>query len=76
MNTNRNHKNVPERGIDKKRRTFLKDGLIYGTLAGIAGMTSLTGCSKNAEEEMSPAEDLMREHGVLERVLLNHGTFD
>ena len=70
MNTNRNHKNVPERGIDNKRRIFLKDGLIYGTLAGIAGVTSLTGCSKNAEEEMSPAEDLMREHGVLNRILL------
>lgn len=55
---------------DNKRRTFLKDGLIYGTLAGIAGVTSFTGCSENTEEEISPAEDLMREHGVLNRILL------
>jgi len=49
---------------------FLKEGLIYGTLAGIAGMTGFTGCSENAKEEISPAEDLMREHGVLNRILL------
>jgi hemerythrin-like domain-containing protein len=70
MNTNRNNRNVHERDIDNKRRTFLKDGLIYGTLAGIAGVASFTGCSENSEEEISPAEDLMREHGVLNRILL------
>ena len=70
MKTNRNNRNVPESDPDNNRRMFLKEGLIYGTLAGIAGMTAFTGCSENAEEEISPAEDLMREHGVLNRILL------
>ena len=48
--------------------------------AAVAGSLLLAGCSESseptetategAEEEVSPAEDLMREHGVLKRVLL------
>lgn len=70
MKTNRNNRTVPERDPDNKRRSFLKNGLIYGSLAGIAGMTTFTGCNENTEVEISPAEDLMREHGVLNRILL------
>jgi hemerythrin-like domain-containing protein len=74
MKTNWNDNNIPERVADIKRRAFLKNGLLYGSLAGIAGMSSLTGCSEKAEEEISPAEDLMREHGVLNRILLIYDT--
>jgi hypothetical protein len=64
------------------RRRFL-------TAAGLTGGAVLAGCGAAAtggkgsaamkepgeegEEEVSPGEDLMREHGVLERVLLVYG---
>ncbi|KAA9325195.1 hemerythrin domain-containing protein [Adhaeribacter soli] len=53
------------------RRDFLKKSA-YGTFAGIAGVGFLSGCTEKSEEEeeISPAEDLMREHGVLNRILL------
>ena len=70
MKTNWNDNGISEGVPDIKRRALLKNGLLYGTLAGIAGMSSLNGCSEKAEEEISPAEDLMREHGVLNRILL------
>ncbi len=52
------------------RRAFLKSGIIVGTSA-IAGL-SLSSAAETGkkEEEVSPPEDLMREHGVLKRVLL------
>src|SRR5262245_20365636 len=62
------------------RRQFLE------ALAGVSGSLLLTACLKSPEsaaskekegmnksdegEEVSPAEDLMREHGILKRVLL------
>ena len=65
---------------DNERRRFL------GVLASGTALV-LTGCAsgpraglgkteselENHEEEVSPAEDLMREHGVLKRVLLVYG---
>jgi len=74
MKTNWCDISFTERIPDIRRRAFLKNGLLYGTFAGIAGMSSLTGCSEKAEEEISPAEDLMREHGVLNRILLIYDT--
>jgi len=55
------------------RRAFLRSGIIVGTSA-IAGL-SLSSAAKpeEKEEEVSPPEDLMREHGVLKRVLLVYG---
>jgi hemerythrin-like domain-containing protein len=53
-----------------KRREFIRNGILFGTVTGIAGLSLATGCSKEAGEGISPAEDLMREHGVLERILL------
>ncbi|MDP4224257.1 MAG: hemerythrin domain-containing protein [Bacteroidota bacterium] len=53
-----------------KRREFIKNGVLLGTLTGIAGMNLLSGCSREGEEGISPAEDLMREHGVLRRITL------
>jgi hypothetical protein len=61
---------------ERTRRTFIRAGLIAGA-STFAGAT-LFGASNDkkkeeGEEEVSPAEDLMREHGVLKRVLLIYG---
>ncbi len=49
------------------RREFLKSGLILGGTAAFAGLTA---CHEEGEDDVSPAEDLMREHGVLNRIML------
>jgi hemerythrin-like domain-containing protein len=60
---------------DSNRRDFAKKGLIV-TLSAVAGINLLPSC-KNKEEKgkgegqkVSPPEDLMQEHGLLNRVLL------
>ena len=61
------------------RRTFVKKGLII-TLSGVAGISLISGCKGNEEDEdeegqkVSPPEDLMQEHGLLNRVLLIYDT--
>ena len=52
------------------RRDFLRNGMLLGTIAGFAGLSLITGCRGESGEGISPAEDLMREHGVLDRILL------
>ena len=55
------------------RRAFLRSGIIVGTSA-IAGLSLSSAAEpEKKEEEVSPPEDLMREHGVLKRVLLVYG---
>jgi hemerythrin-like domain-containing protein len=59
------------------RRIFLKSGIIFGG-AALAGAGLLSGAEKRKkgdekEGEVGPPEDLMREHGVLKRVLLIYG---
>jgi hemerythrin-like domain-containing protein len=58
------------------RRSFVKQGLRAG-LIGLAGASLLTACDggKGEEKEVSPPEDLMQEHGLLNRILLiyDHG---
>jgi hemerythrin-like domain-containing protein len=61
------------RGDD--RRSWLRDSaLLMGGAATLVTATSLLGAKKESkgeqDEDVSPAEDLMREHGVLKRVLL------
>ena len=57
------------------RRTFVRQGLIV-SLSGLAGISLLSGCKDKEEkgegegQEVSPPEDLMQEHGVLNRILL------
>jgi hemerythrin-like domain-containing protein len=59
------------------RRVFLKSGIIFSgaTLAGAALLHGAETEKKSNEEEaeVGPPEDLMREHGVLKRVLLIYG---
>jgi len=66
---------------ERTRRSFLRASLASRTGIVVAGCASsgagLRGESARAEsgsdeEEVSPGEDLMREHGVLNRVLLVH----
>jgi hypothetical protein len=57
-----------------KRREFIKKTVCIGTVAGIAGLGVISGCKNESAEEISPAEDLMREHGVLNRILLIYDT--
>src|ERR1700720_429414 len=49
------------------RRAFIKAGLVFGV--SVSGGRLVRGAEED-EQEVSPAEDLMREHGVLKRVLL------
>jgi hemerythrin-like domain-containing protein len=60
---------------ERARRRFLKDAVGVGgaVLAAAAGFRASAAERKQAEEEVSPTEDLMREHGVLRRVLLVYG---
>ena len=75
----------PDDAPDPTRRRFLHTGLIVGVsaLAGSGAFgaeverkppgTQGEEKKEHEEEQVSPAEDLMREHGVLKRVLLIYG---
>jgi hypothetical protein len=69
MNDRRQDEGVPN------RRVFLRSGIIF-TGAALAGAALLRGGEndkQSKEIEVGPPEDLMREHGVLKRVLLIYG---
>jgi hypothetical protein len=55
------------------RRQFLAKGgfILSAAVFTRAGLSAAE--PEKEEEEVSPAEDLMREHGVLKRVLLVYG---
>jgi hemerythrin-like domain-containing protein len=59
---------------DPNRRKFLgTSGLVFAASA-LGGAASLFGKEEEEKnEEVSPPEDLMREHGVLKRILLVYG---
>jgi hemerythrin-like domain-containing protein len=62
--------------FDASRRRFLRltaiagAGLLASPRIGVARPGEPAGKETEPEEEVTPAEDLMREHGVLKRVLL------
>jgi len=74
MSTYSKNKIASLENSENKRREFLKKGLAIGALTGIAGGIITTGCSEEGEEEVTPTEDLMREHGLLNRILLIYDT--
>lgn len=51
------------------RRKFMKSA-VMGTMTGIPGMGLISACNGKYEEETGPAEILMREHGVLNRIMM------
>lgn len=57
--------------IINPRREFLRKGVLFGTVAGVTGISLVSSCkNENEEDEISPLEDLMREHGVLNRIIM------
>jgi len=70
MKTYANDSLNPVKGSKNNRREFINRSIILGTLAGIGSIGFTTGCKNEPDEGVSPAEDLMREHGVLNRILL------
>jgi len=64
-----------EASSERARRRFFRDAVGIGgaVLAAAAGVSASAAERKKAEEEVSPTEDLMREHGVLRRILLVYG---
>jgi len=57
--------------VSTGRRSFIRTGML-ATLSGVAGVGIFTGCKdkEGEDKEVSPPEDLMQEHGLLNRVLL------
>jgi len=74
MKTYENDSIYPVKNPKNNRREFINKSIILGTLTGIAGLSVITGCKNEKEEGVSPSEDLMREHGVLNRILLIYDT--
>ncbi|TCK83652.1 hemerythrin domain-containing protein [Albibacterium bauzanense] len=62
------------------RRNFLDKSLKIAAITSIGGISLFSGCKGKEEEqegeekEVSPPEDLMQEHGLLNRVLLIYDT--
>jgi len=60
------------RAIDNNRRQFIQQGIQVAVAASLTGM-AIIGCKdkeEGEEKEVSPPEDLMQEHGLLNRILL------
>ncbi len=75
MNTRINGEQDP--ASRHSRRNFIENGLKVSVVSGILGIGFLPGCKdkEKDEDEISPPEDLMREHGILNRVLLVYDHF-
>lgn len=55
---------------DQNRRNFIQRGIQFAVATGLTSVT-MFGCHEKTEEkEVSPPEDLMQEHGLLNRILL------
>lgn len=68
---------TPTEKQDNSRRDFIGKSLKIVAVSGIAGVGFLSGCKENEEseeKEVSPPEDLMQEHGILNRILLIYDT--
>lgn len=64
---------MEEKTQSKGRRIFIETGL-KAVIVSVAGIT-LSGCKNDGDDkEVSPPEDLMQEHGLLNRVLLIYDT--
>src|SRR5437879_8351295 len=60
-------------GQPSRRQFFKKSGVILATSGFAALSNSVAKEEGKKDEEISPPEDLMREHGVLKRILLVYG---
>lgn len=66
------NENIHPLKLRTPRREFIKQTIIFGTVGSIAGLSMLSACKGEEDEnqKVSPPEDLMQEHGLLNRVLL------
>lgn len=55
---------------NQPRREFLKRSAWLGAVTGISGLGLVSGCSKTAANEIGPAEMLMQDHGLLNRIMM------
>jgi hemerythrin-like domain-containing protein len=69
----------PGRREFEERRTFLRRAAGSGLAVIVAGVSSRAGATpapkkeRSEDDDVSPTEDLMREHGILRRLLLVYG---
>ncbi len=63
------------RELGESRRSFLHIAGAFGASAVFAGSSWAQAKPEGKEAEVSPTEDLMREHGVLRRILLIYDDF-
>ena len=57
-------------GSEPRRRWLRYTGLLIAGMAPLPAQRKAAAKKDEEDEDISPAEDLMREHGVLKRVLL------
>jgi hemerythrin-like domain-containing protein len=71
----KNQESIGKEAIEgNSRRDFLtKSGLLAASGLALAGIISSCGFEKGGDEDVTTNEDLMREHGVLKRILLIYG---
>lgn len=60
----------PTGSSNHPRREFLKRSVLLSTLTGISGLGLISGCSKTTSYEIGPAEMLMQDHGLLNRIMM------
>lgn len=67
---------MKETEIINTRRDFIEKTFKVTAIAGLSSITLLSGCKDEDDEgqKVSPPEDLMQEHGLLNRVLLIYDT--
>lgn len=70
MKTFMNVESQSEMNSVNDRRDFIKKAMFFGMLTGLGSISILGSCKEESGDEISPAEDLMREHGLLNRVML------
>jgi hemerythrin-like domain-containing protein len=58
---------------ERTRRRFLKEAVGVGAAIALGGAPAQAKEAKDDDDDVSPTEDLMREHGVLRRILFVYG---
>src|SRR5689334_2922491 len=58
--------------MENQRRRFIKATAAMGAVIALSEISLIAGCKEkeSEEKEVSPPEDLMQEHGLLNRILL------
>jgi hemerythrin-like domain-containing protein len=66
---------IMKRTSQTSRRDFIRrNGILVAAVSALAASSGVWAAApEKKEEDVSPAEDLMREHGVLKRILLIYG---